>query len=99
MEHDERITALLEFDFDEGVISVKEQGDPEWRAYRLKDVSTAVYRAERKSCIGSCLVQLFPQIADVKADSVALAARGNISQYLLVDLAVCKHTTLVGCKQ
>ena len=29
MEHDERITALLEFDFDEGVISVKEQGDPE----------------------------------------------------------------------
>ena len=51
MEHDERITALLEFDFDEGVISVKEQGDPEWRAYRLKDVSTAVYRAERKSSI------------------------------------------------
>ena len=51
MEHDERITALLEFDFYEGVISVKEQGDPEWRAYRLKDVSTAVYRAERKSSI------------------------------------------------
>lgn len=51
MEHDDRITALLEFDFDEGVISVKEQGDPEWQAYRLKDVSTAVYRAERKSTI------------------------------------------------
>lgn len=27
------------------------QGDPEWRAYRLKDISTAVYRAERKSTI------------------------------------------------
>ena len=28
MEHDERITALLEFDFDSGIISVKEQADP-----------------------------------------------------------------------
>lgn len=51
MEHDERITALLEFNFDDGTISVKEQGDLEWRCYRLKDVSTAVYRAERKSYI------------------------------------------------
>ena len=51
MEHDDRITALLEFDFDDGTISVKEQGDSEWRTYRLKDVSTAVYRAERKSTI------------------------------------------------
>ena len=51
MEHDDRITALLEFDFDDGTISVKEQGDPEWRTYRLKDVSTAVYRTERKSTI------------------------------------------------
>ena len=42
---------LLEFDFDDGTISVKEQGDSEWRTYRLKDVSTAVYRAERKSTI------------------------------------------------
>ena len=51
VEHDDRITALLEFDFDDGTISVKEQGDSEWRTYRLKDVSTAVYRAERKSTI------------------------------------------------
>ena len=49
MEHDERITALLEFDFDSGIISVKEQADPEWRSYRLKDVSTAIYRAERRN--------------------------------------------------
>ena len=49
MEHDDRITALLEFDFDSGVISVKEQADPEWRSYRLKDVSTAIYRAERRN--------------------------------------------------
>lgn len=49
MEHDERITALLEFDFDSGIISVKEQADPEWRSYWLKDVSTAIYRAERKN--------------------------------------------------
>ncbi len=49
MEYDKRITALLEFDFDSDVISVKEQDDPEWRSYQLKDVSTAIYRAERKN--------------------------------------------------
>lgn len=46
MEQDARITALLEFDFDEGTVSVKEQDDLEWRGYRLKDVSAAVCRAE-----------------------------------------------------
>ena len=49
MEHDERITALLEFDFDSGILSVKEQADPEWRSYRLKDVSAAIYRAEKRN--------------------------------------------------
>lgn len=49
MEHDERITALLEFDFDSGILSVKEQADLEWRSYQLKDVSTAIYQAERKN--------------------------------------------------
>lgn len=49
MPNDEHITSLLEFDFENNVLSVKEKGDEDWRAYNLKDVSTAVYRAERKS--------------------------------------------------
>lgn len=47
MEQDECVNVLLEFDFDEGIIHVKEQDDLEWRGYRLKDVSIAVCRAER----------------------------------------------------
>ena len=48
MPNDPRITALVEFDFDGGTVSVYESGDEAWRAYNLKDVSTAMYKAERK---------------------------------------------------
>ncbi|MBM6852661.1 tyrosine-type recombinase/integrase [Mediterraneibacter glycyrrhizinilyticus] len=58
----------------------------------FKTVSDFPNGSDGKWSIGSCLVQLFPKVADVKADSVALTARGNISPYLLVDLAVCKDT-------
>lgn len=47
MEHDRRIAAILEFDFDGGIVGVRKQEDMEWRAYRLKDVSIAVSKAER----------------------------------------------------
>lgn len=46
--NDPRITALVEFDFDGGTVSVCESGDDAWRAYNLKDVSNAMYKAERK---------------------------------------------------
>lgn len=45
---DERVTALIQLDFKGGSISVKERSDNEWRTYRLKDVSTAVWKAERR---------------------------------------------------
>ena len=48
MPNDPRITALVEFDFDRSTVSVRESGDNAWRAYNLKDVSTAMWKAERK---------------------------------------------------
>jgi len=48
MPNDPRITALVEFDFDHDTVSVCESCDDVWRAYYLKDVSAAMYRAERK---------------------------------------------------
>lgn len=48
MSKDPRITALVDFDFDRGTVSVCESSDNAWWTYSLKDVSTAVYRAERK---------------------------------------------------
>ena len=48
MPNDPRITALVEFDFDHNTVSVRESGDNAWRAYNLKDVSTAMWKAERK---------------------------------------------------
>lgn len=48
MPNDPRITALVEFDFDHNAVSVCESGDSAWRTYNLKDVSAAMYRAERK---------------------------------------------------
>ena len=47
MPNDPRITALVEFDFDHNTVSVRESGDNAWRAYNLKDVSTAMWKAER----------------------------------------------------
>lgn len=48
MPNDPRITALVELDFDHNAVSVCESGDSAWRTYNLKDVSAAMYRAERK---------------------------------------------------
>ena len=49
MPNDRRITALMDFDFDNGTVSVCESSDNAWWTYCLKDVSAAMYRAERKS--------------------------------------------------
>ncbi|MBR5947105.1 MAG: hypothetical protein IKZ82_00470, partial [Clostridia bacterium] len=49
MPNDQRITAIVEFDFDNDTVSVSGSGDNAWRAYSLNDVSTAVWKAERKS--------------------------------------------------
>lgn len=49
MPNNQRITALMDFDFDRGMVSVCESSDNAWWTYNLKDVSTAVYRAERKT--------------------------------------------------
>lgn len=48
MPNDQRITAVIEFDFEDGTVGVCESGDCTWRYYQFKDVSTAVYKAERK---------------------------------------------------
>lgn len=48
MRDDQRITAVIEFDFDRNKISVSERDENTWRVYDLKDVSTAMYKAERK---------------------------------------------------
>lgn len=46
--HDRRITALVEYDLENGVVGAFESGDNQWRSYPLKDVSAAVFRADRK---------------------------------------------------
>ena len=48
MPDDPRITALADFDFDSGTMSICTRDDV-WRAYDLKDVSSAIYKANRKS--------------------------------------------------
>ena len=49
MPNDQRITAVMEFDFEDGTVGVCDSSDNAWRYYKLKDVSTAVYKAERKT--------------------------------------------------
>ena len=39
----------MEFDLEDGTVGVCDSSDNAWRYYKLKDVSTAVYKAERKS--------------------------------------------------
>ena len=46
---DNRITALIEFDFEDGTVGVCQSSDNAWWYYDLKDVSNAVFRADRKS--------------------------------------------------
>ena len=48
MPNDQRITALMEFDFDRDTVSVFGRGDNGWKTYALKDVAYAMYKAERK---------------------------------------------------
>ena len=48
MPDDPRITAIADFDFESITLSICEHGD-DWRTYDLKDVSTAVFKANRKS--------------------------------------------------
>jgi len=43
-----KITGVFDLDFDEQTVSVIDPADG-WRTYRMKDVSTAVYHASRKS--------------------------------------------------
>ena len=49
MPNDPRITAAMVFDFENGTVSVCESSDNAWWTYALKDVSAAVYRADRKT--------------------------------------------------
>ena len=49
MPNDHRITALVEYDLENGMVSACESSDNHWLTYNLKDVSTAVFRADRKS--------------------------------------------------
>lgn len=51
MPNDPRITALVEFDFNHNTISVCESSGNAWRTYDLKDVSAAMYKAERKEAL------------------------------------------------
>ena len=44
---DNRVTALLEFDLDEGWVSVYDGKDNEWQTYSLHDFSVAAYKAFR----------------------------------------------------
>ena len=55
MRDDHRITALMELDFDSGTISVCDNRENSWTTYSLKDVSTAVFKAERKSGLSSAV--------------------------------------------
>lgn len=44
---DNRVTALLEFDLDEGRVSVHNSTDDDWQVYSLHDFSVAAYKAFR----------------------------------------------------
>ena len=57
MPDDHRITALMELDFDSGTISVCDNRENSWTTYSLKDVSTAIFKAERKSGLSSAVRQ------------------------------------------
>ena len=57
MPDDHRIAALMELDFDSGTISVCDNRENSWTTYSLKDVSTAIFKAERKSGLSSAVRQ------------------------------------------
>ena len=68
MPDDHRITALMEMDFDKGTISVCDNRENSWTTYSLKDVSTAIFKAERKSGLSSAVRQrIFDEALQDKA--------------------------------
>lgn len=70
MPTDHRITSLMEVDFDSGTICVCDNRENSWTTYSLKDVSTAVFKAERKSGLSSAMRQ---QIFDEALHGKAIA--------------------------
>lgn len=50
---DNRITAIIEFDFEDGTVGVCQSSDNAWRTYRLKDLSVAAFKAHRSSYSGT----------------------------------------------
>lgn len=46
--NDQRITAMIEFDFENWTISACESSDNHWSTYTLKDASTASFYADRR---------------------------------------------------
>ena len=57
---DDRVTALFEFDLDEGRVSVYDGTDNEWQTYSLHDFSVAAYKAFRSDYRGEeCRREIF----------------------------------------
>ena len=57
---DDRVTALFEFDLDEGRVSVYDGTDNEWQTYSLRDFSVAAYKAFRSDYRGEeCRREIF----------------------------------------
>jgi hypothetical protein len=50
---DKRITAAMHMEFGNGIIRVCDNDAGLWTVYRLKDISSAIYKAERKSGLSS----------------------------------------------
>lgn len=72
MPTDHRITSLMAMDFDNGTISVCDNRDSYWSTYSLKDVSTAIYKAERKNDLSSDVRQaIFDEALQGKAIATA----------------------------
>lgn len=72
MPTDHRITSLMEVDFDNGTVSVCDNRDSHWTTYSLKDVSTAIYKAERKNDLSSAVRQkIFDEALQGKAIATA----------------------------
>jgi hypothetical protein len=72
MPDDHRITALMELDFEKRTISVCDNRDSNWTTYSLKDVSIAIFKAERKSGLPSAERQrIFDEVLRGKAIATA----------------------------
>ena len=57
---DKRITALVEFDLDEGCVSVCDNSDNVWQTFTLHDFSVAAYKAYRSDYRGEdCRREIF----------------------------------------